>query len=69
MISSKQRMINVLKGQLMYINEDSLLTEVEKAEATNIIINMLENLLKYKENSTEIIDLTSLNIELFEKNC
>ena len=44
------RMFNVLKGQGMYVREDTSLTNREKLEQADIILNMMEFLKDYDEN-------------------
>ena len=49
------RMFNVLKGQGMYVREDTSLTDREKLEQADIILNMMKFLKDYDEN-IEVLD-------------
>ena len=49
------RMFNVLKGQGMYVREDTSLTNREKLEQADIILNMMKFLKDYDEN-IEVLD-------------
>lgn len=49
------RMFNVLKGQGMYVREDIALTDKEKLEQADIILNIMKFLKDYDEN-IEVLD-------------
>ena len=45
-----KRMFNVLKGQAMYVREDITLTDVEKLEQADILLDLMKFLKDYDEN-------------------
>ena len=44
------RMFNVLQGQAMYVREDTTLTDVEKLEQADILLDLMKFLKDYDEN-------------------
>ena len=44
------RMSNVLKGQAMFIREDNTITDVERLEQIDVILDLMKFLKDYDEN-------------------
>ena len=44
------RMSNVLKGQAMFIREDNPITDVERLEQINVVLDLMKFLKDYDEN-------------------
>ena len=44
------RMSNVLKGQAMFIREDDTITDVERLEQINVVLDLMKFLKDYDEN-------------------
>ena len=48
------RMLNVLKGQAMFVKEDGTITDEEKLEQVNILLDLTHYVQHYDEYSTII---------------
>ena len=44
------RMSNILKGQAMFIREDDTITDVERLEQINVVLDLMKFLKDYDEN-------------------
>lgn len=50
------RMLNVIKGQAMYVKEDTLITDEEKLEQADILLNIMHYVQHYDEYTQVIAE-------------